>query len=83
MLRLNRKYTVFYHIGIWSVLFSCIMLWRSYNHGPRMELVGNYGLSIHFSDGHGTGIFSFRDLWECCPCEACEARRVEGAKPGR
>ncbi|HXB08209.1 MAG TPA: histidine kinase [Puia sp.] len=41
MFRLNRKYAVFYHIGIWSVLFLCIMLWRSYNHGPRMAQVGN------------------------------------------
>jgi sensor histidine kinase YesM len=39
--RHNRKYTVFYHIGIWSVLLFCIMLWRSYNHGPRMAEISN------------------------------------------
>jgi ATP-binding protein involved in chromosome partitioning len=27
-----------------------------------MSLVGNYGVNIHFSDGHTTGIYSFRDL---------------------
>jgi len=27
-----------------------------------MHLVGNYGVSIHFSDGHTTGIFRFREL---------------------
>jgi ATP-binding protein involved in chromosome partitioning len=27
-----------------------------------MHLVGNYGVGIHFSDGHSTGIFRFRDL---------------------
>lgn len=27
-----------------------------------MHLVGNYGLGIHFSDGHSTGIFRFREL---------------------
>ena len=27
-----------------------------------MNLVGNYGLNIHFSDGHTTGIFRFREL---------------------
>jgi ATP-binding protein involved in chromosome partitioning len=27
-----------------------------------MALVGNYGLSIHFSDGHTTGIYRLRDL---------------------
>jgi len=25
-------------------------------------LVGNYGVGIHFSDGHTTGIFRFREL---------------------
>ena len=27
-----------------------------------MHLVGNYGIGIHFSDGHSTGIFRFREL---------------------
>jgi len=27
-----------------------------------MHLVGNYGVGIHFSDNHTTGIFRFRDL---------------------
>ncbi len=27
-----------------------------------MSLVGNYGLSIHFSDGHSTGIYRFKEL---------------------
>ena len=27
-----------------------------------MHLVGNYGIGIHFSDGHTTGIFRFRLL---------------------
>ena len=27
-----------------------------------MLLVGNYGLNIHFSDGHTTGIYRFREL---------------------
>jgi DUF971 family protein len=29
----------------------------------KMELVGNYGLSVHFSDGHTTGIYRFRELY--------------------
>ena len=33
MTKLNRKYTVFYHMVLWSVLFGCIFLWRNYNHG--------------------------------------------------
>lgn len=28
-----------------------------------MSLVGNYGVSIHFSDGHATGIYRFRELY--------------------
>jgi DUF971 family protein len=27
-----------------------------------MHLTGNYGVGIHFSDGHTTGIFRFRAL---------------------
>lgn len=32
MLRHKRKLNILYHIGIWSVLFSCIILWRSRSH---------------------------------------------------
>lgn len=28
----------------------------------NMELVGNYGVNVHFSDGHTTGIYRFREL---------------------
>lgn len=27
-----------------------------------MSLIGNYGVNVHFSDGHTTGIYRFRDL---------------------
>jgi ATP-binding protein involved in chromosome partitioning len=30
----------------------------------NMEMVGNYGVSIHFSDGHTTGIYRFKRLHE-------------------
>lgn len=30
----------------------------------HMALVGNYGLSIHFSDGHTTGIYRLAALYE-------------------
>jgi ATP-binding protein involved in chromosome partitioning len=29
-----------------------------------MHLVGNYGLGIHFSDGHTTGIYRLKELHE-------------------
>jgi ATP-binding protein involved in chromosome partitioning len=28
----------------------------------HMELIGNYGLGVHFSDKHTTGIYRFREL---------------------
>ena len=45
--------------------------------GPLMavdaELVGNYALRIHFSDGHETGLFSWRYLREIDPGPASAA----------
>jgi DUF971 family protein len=35
-----------------------------------MHLVGNYGVGIHFSDGHTTGIYRFREL-----------KRAKGGQP--
>jgi ATP-binding protein involved in chromosome partitioning len=36
-----------------------------------VELVGTYGLRVHWSDGHGTGIYTFEHLLAACPCERC------------
>lgn len=33
--------------------------------------VGNYALHFEWSDGHGTGIYSFDYLRGVCPCEDC------------
>lgn len=38
---------------------------------PRVEVVGNYALSFPFSDGHGTGIYSFEHLRKLCRCSEC------------
>ena len=38
--------------------------------------VGNYAISIAFSDGHGTGIYRYDFLREICPCPSC------GGAPG-
>ena len=40
----------------------------------EIQLVGRYAIRIHWSDGHGTGIYTFQRLREWCPCDAC--RRV-------
>jgi DUF971 family protein len=36
-----------------------------------VELVGLYALQFGWSDGHGTGIYSFERLRQLCPCEDC------------
>jgi DUF971 family protein len=33
--------------------------------------VGNYAISIRWSDGHATGIYRFDLLRRLCPCPAC------------
>ncbi|OGR88738.1 MAG: hypothetical protein A3J74_07330 [Elusimicrobia bacterium RIFCSPHIGHO2_02_FULL_57_9] len=37
----------------------------------RAEMVGNYAISFAFSDGHGTGIYSFENLRRLCQCREC------------
>ena len=32
-------------------------------------LVGSYGLKVNWSDGHGTGIYTFEKLLAWCPCD--------------
>jgi DUF971 family protein len=36
-----------------------------------IEPVGNYAISIAWSDGHSTGIYRFDFLRQICPCPAC------------
>jgi DUF971 family protein len=36
-----------------------------------IEPVGHYGLSLLFSDGHGTGIYRHDFLRRICPCSSC------------
>jgi ATP-binding protein involved in chromosome partitioning len=42
-----------------------------------IELVGQYAMSIEWSDGHSTGIYNFRDLRARCPCPTCTAARAQ------
>lgn len=37
--------------------------------------VGRYAIQIQFSDGHGTGIYSYDLLRRLCPCEECRKSR--------
>jgi len=40
-------------------------------HARSITPVGNYAVSIHWSDGHETGIFPFDHLRRICPCPDC------------
>ena len=41
------------------------------------EPVGHYAVRFQWSDGHNTGLYSFRYLRSICPCAACKAARGE------
>lgn len=47
---------------------------------PRLKIldveeVGNYAVRIQWSDGHGSGIYSFEHFRRICPCADCSAGR--------
>jgi len=37
----------------------------------NVEMVGGYALKFTWSDGHGTGIYTWDLLRSVCPCEIC------------
>jgi prepilin-type processing-associated H-X9-DG protein len=39
----------------------------------QVALVGNYAVQVRFSDGHGTGLYSFDYLRRLCGCGECAA----------
>ena len=42
----------------------------------NVEEVGHYAIRIAWSDGHGSGIYSFDHLRKICPCAECRAARA-------
>jgi DUF971 family protein len=38
----------------------------------QIGVVGRYALSIQWSDGHDTGIYSYDTVRQLCPCEQCQ-----------
>jgi len=38
----------------------------------QMGVVGRYAVSIQWSEGHNTGIYSYETLRQLCPCEQCQ-----------
>ncbi|MEW6363911.1 MAG: DUF971 domain-containing protein [Acidobacteriota bacterium] len=43
-------------------------------HPLAITLVGRYAISINWSDGHSTGIYTFENLRRLCRCAACSSR---------
>jgi DUF971 family protein len=44
-----------------------------------IELVGRYAVKVRWSDGHATGIYTFRSLRAGCPCADCRDAEARGA----
>ncbi len=47
----------------------------------KIEPVGLYALSIEWSDGHSTGIYTFERLAQMCQCDACAAPAPPDSRP--
>jgi len=43
-------------------------------HPIQISPVGHYDITIQWSDGHDTGIYSFDYLRELCPCSNCRSK---------
>jgi ATP-binding protein involved in chromosome partitioning len=44
----------------------------------RIELTGQYGIRVYWSDGHSEGIYTFNKLRAACPCCTSRANDTEG-----
>jgi len=44
----------------------------------NMHLVGNYAVKIVWSDGHDTGLYTWKRLAQLCPCPQCEQKQKTG-----
>jgi DUF971 family protein len=45
----------------------------------QIGLVGRYAVSIEWSDGHDTGIYSYQTLRALCPCAVCQPAAAAAA----
>jgi DUF971 family protein len=41
----------------------------------QIGVVGRYAVAIQWSDGHDSGIYSYRTLRGLCPCPACRPEK--------
>ncbi len=42
----------------------------------ELQMVGRYGLTPVWGDGHHTGIYTYEKLRGACQCDACQAARA-------
>ena len=42
-------------------------------HPLKISPVGRYAITIQWSDGHRTGIYTFTKLRQLCPCSKCRS----------
>lgn len=42
------------------------------------EYIGNYALRVQWSDGHNTGLYSFKNLRKLCACSSCLTTTTAG-----
>jgi DUF971 family protein len=56
-----------------SSSFAPLPMFKPKPRAQAASQVGNYALSISFSDGHSTGIYSYDHLRTICPCAECAA----------
>ncbi len=50
-------------------------------HIEDMSLVGHYAIQFQWSDGHGTGIYSWDLLQQICPCPRCGGPKPFDRRP--
>lgn len=52
---------------------------RAQGHGPDLltiDEVGHYAITLTWSDGHKTGIYTLDALRNMCPCPACQTSKL-------
>jgi DUF971 family protein len=47
----------------------------------QIGVVGRYAVSVQWSDGHDTGIYSYETLRALCPCGACRPGAAAAGGP--
>jgi len=54
-----------------GALSAALPMFKPKPRARAAKTVGHYALQIEFTDGHGTGIYSYDFLRTICPCPQC------------